>query len=377
MDKNKTTIGIHEPLLEGDDINQVSNCLKSTYVSTASPLTTKFQKKLKKFTKSKYVLPLVNGASSLHLAMRVLDLKEDEEVLVPSFTFISTVNAIKYFNANPHFIDINERNLCADASKLKQYLQSKKFDFKNRILINKKTKKKIKKLIVVHAYGNYANMNELCKIAKKYKLKIIEDAAGSLGVNKNNKHAGTIGDIGILSFNGNKIITTGGGGAILCKNKSYYLKAYNLSRNAKSSASKKQNYLHNDIGYNYLLPGINSALGLSQLKKIKKILKIKKKIYLGYQKMFRNIKKYKLNIFDKNFVSNYWINYLVLDSCKLKNSILKKLGKNSIFLGTPWFPLHLQKIFINEQKMDMSTTNDIYKRILLLPSGTNAIKFFK
>lgn len=370
--KNKKT-GIHEPHLDQLDIDFTKLCIYSNYVSNISGFVKKFSNAIKKVTKSKFAIPLSSGTAALHIALKILNVDQEHEVLIPSFTFVATANAVRYCNADPHFVDIEEKSLGIDFGKLDKYLQSSKFKKKNGYIFNKKTKKKITTIIPVHAYGNSVDIKRLIKISKKYKLNIIEDASGSIGTFYENKHLGTFGSFGVLSFNGNKTITTGGGGALLCQNKTFAKKALHLSNVAK--VRSKHEYYHDKIGYNYLMPGINAALGLSQLKKLSNILKKKKKIFQHY---FFNLSRYNfLKIIKprKEIKSNYWINTCILerDNQFLKNKIISDLNKKNFGAKSAWMPLHKLNIYSNSEKMSLKKTNELFNRLITLPSGTNLI----
>ena len=217
LENNKKPLFLHEPFLDNTDKNIISKCVDSKFISTAGEYTKKFENELKKFTKSKYVLSVISGTAALHLAIVVLGIKENEEVLLPSMTFVATGNAILYNKSIPHFFDIKE-DLTIDFAKLNSYLE-KNTKQKNGNCINKNTNRIIKAIMPMHIFGHMSDMNKLKRLASKFKLLIIEDAAEALGSYYNKKHAGTFGHIGTLSFNGNKIITTGMGGAILTNNK--------------------------------------------------------------------------------------------------------------------------------------------------------------
>ena len=270
----KKKSSLHEPSFFGNEISEISKCIKSTFVSSKSDITTKFEKKIKKITKAKYAVATVNGTAALHMGLLSLKLKPNEEVLIPSFNFVAAANAINYCGAIPHFIEIEESTLSVDSKKLDNYLK-KNFKIIKGKCINKITNRIVKGIIVAHIFGHPAKIDDLTRVSKKYKLFLIEDAAESLGSYYKNKHTGTFGDIGIISFNGNKIITTGGGGVVLTNSKSIYKKIANLVELSKKKHPWKFDY--NGIGFNLRMPGLNASLGLAQLKYLKKIIMIKKK----------------------------------------------------------------------------------------------------
>jgi dTDP-4-amino-4,6-dideoxygalactose transaminase len=262
----KKKIFLHEPKFDQLDELALRSCIKSGFVSTKGKLTEDFENKIKNYTRSKYVVSTLNGTTGLEVALKVLGVNYNHEVLLPSLTFVATANAISYCGAIPHFVDSSIDTLGIDIEKLKYYLK-KISELTSSGLRNKKTGRKISAIIPVHCFGHPMKIEDLMIIAKIYKIKVIEDATEALGSFYKKKHIGTFGDIGVLSFNGNKIITTGGGGALLINNKNIAKKIMHLV----STAKKKHPYLyvHDQIGWNYRLPSLNAALGISQLRKLK------------------------------------------------------------------------------------------------------------
>ena len=369
-----TKIPLSVPLIDAQDIRYVKNSLKSGWVSTAGKDINKFELKIKKFTKSKYAVTCVNGTSGLHVSLLALGLKKTEEVIVPTLTFVAPINAVRYVGASPIFIDCDKfHNL--DLEKVKQFLESNTFK-KRGITYNKKTKKRIFGIITVHVWGNSCDMKKLKKISREFNLKIIEDASESLGSFykfKNKKfHTGTLGDCGVISFNGNKIITTGGGGVVLCKSKKLAAKIRYLINQAKDGID----FTHNEIGYNYRLPNLNAMLGISQIHKLKKFINIKKKIHFLYKKGFENSSNFKILTSPIYSISNNWLNVLEIKSKKYFNLYLLRniFLKNNIDVRLIWRPNHSQKIFKDYQAFRVSKANKIFKNSILLPSSVNLRK---
>tara|TARA_B100001989_G_scaffold233262_1_gene193040 strand:+ start:2840 stop:4006 length:1167 start_codon:yes stop_codon:yes gene_type:complete len=361
-------IYLHSPAFFGNEIKYLSRSIKSNLVSSYGKYTDQFENKLKKFVQSKHVIAVISGTEALHISLRAIGVGDGDEVLVPALTFIGSVNAISYTGANPHFIDSSLIDFGINPKKLENYLQ-KKTIFKNNKLINKDTKKYIKAIMIVHILGHPCKIYEIIKIAKKYNLKIIEDAAEGIGSYYKKRHLGTFGDIGCLSFNGNKTITTGGGGAIITNNKKYAKTVRHLSSTAK--INHKWEFLHNQIGYNYRMPSLNASLGLAQIQSIRKILKMKRKIFLNYELEFKNNYGIKIVSEPKYARSNFWLNAIVIDK-KYKNFrdlILKKAHHRKIYLRPMWKLISDLKIYKNFEKDDLSGSKDIYSRTICLPSG--------
>lgn len=365
----RKNIPLHEPSINEKDFNIVKKCLKSSYVSTVSKFTNLFEKEIIKLTKSKYVIATINGTSAIQVAIRSCDIKKNDEILIPTLNYIGSTNAAIYCNAIPHFVDVEDETLGLDANKLENYL-GKISKIKNKITINKYSNRKIKAIIPTHIFGNAAKIDEIIRIAKKYNLKVIEDASECVGSFYKKKHLGTFGDVGVLSFNGNKIITTGGGGAILTNSKRIYKKALSLSTIARKKSSS-WSYDYNDIGYNYRLPGINSSLGISQIKKLSKLLLIKKKIFLEYKKFFKNNINFKLIEEPKNSKSNHWLNTIFIfnSNLSLRNKIIRETNRKGIGIRPVWKLMHKIKHLSKYPKMNLNNSEKLEKGIINLPSS--------
>ena len=367
---SKRKIYLHEPLLDDKDSKELNIVMKSGYVSTIGKNVVKFQNKLKKYTKSKYVVGLNSGTSALHLSLLAMGVSSDDEVLLSSLSFIASSNAVSYCGAKCIFVDIMNEGYGIDYLKLEKYLKNN-FKIKNNKCINKQTGKVIKCLIVVHIFGNCNDLSKLFNICKKYKIKIIEDAAEAMGSFYKKKHLGTLGDIGIISFNGNKIITTGSGGCILTNSKKYYLKIHSLARSCK--LSHPWSFKFSGLGYNYMMNNIQATLGISQLTKLKKLIENKKKIHNIYKDYYKDSKYFKFFTPPDYCRSNNWLNSIVLNKkyVKLRDDILKNLIKRKIFCKVMW-PLmiespHLKKSF----KTDLKNARNLAKSVICLPSSPN------
>ena len=277
-------IGLHEPFFIGNEKKYLIKCIDENWVSSSGRFLKLFQSKFKKITKGKFLSPVLNGTVGLHICMLQSGVKENDEVIVPTITFIATINSIKYVGASPIFMDVDEY-LNIDEEKTIEFIK-KKTIFKNGHTYNKITGNKIKALVVVHTFGNAARIDKIFEICRKRKIKLIEDAAESIGTKYNsgkfkNKHTGTIGDFGVFSLNGNKIITSGNGGLVISKNKKDSLKINYLISQSKDD---KVNFIHNNVGYNYKLSNLSAAVGLAQLEKLNFFLERKKNIRNYYKK---------------------------------------------------------------------------------------------
>lgn len=365
-------INLSEPYLDIKDEINVKKSIREGWVSTAGKSIIDFEKLISKYVKSKYCIACNSGTSALHIALKILGVKKNDEVIVPSISFIATVNSIKYNNANPVFVDV-DKNFNLDENKTLQFLKNNTYK-KGNYSYNKKTKKIIRVLIVAHIWGGASRIRKIISECKKRNIKVVEDAAESLGTFYNlkylkNKHTGTIADLGILSFNGNKIITTGAGGAILTNNKNYEKKSRYLINQAKDN----EFFVHNDLGYNYRLPSLNANLGISQLKKIEFIKKRKKKIHLFYKKKFFSSKIFDLYNFPEISKNNYWMNILILKKKIDRRFInfLIKDNKKYIEFRRVWLPNEKQKIYKKYERYKLSESKNLYDRSICIPSSAN------
>ena len=368
LDNSKKFTPLHEPYFDRNEFLEVKKCLKSTFVSSAGNMTKIFENKINHLTKSKFSIALINGTSALHLSLKSLGIKNNDEVLTPSLTFAGTTNAIIMSGAIPHFIESEYESLGVDPLKLEKYL-SKNSTIRNGTCYNKKTGRKISALVVVHVFGHPAKIDKLLKISKKFKLPLIEDAAECIGSFFKKKHLGTFGKIGVISFNGNKTITTGGGGVILTNNSKIYKKALHLSLGGKKK--HKWEYIHDEAGFNYRMPAINASIGIAQLKKLNKLIKYKRNLYRKYSRNFKNISGFELLKEPKNSFSNYWLQTILLSKklSKLKNQILSNTNLKNIMTRPIWRPMHLMKCYKHFPKMKLQVSEDIYSRVINLPSS--------
>jgi aminotransferase in exopolysaccharide biosynthesis len=363
---------LHEPTFDGNETQYVQDCIESTYVSSVGKYVDQFEIELAKYTGAKYAVSLVNGTSALHLALKLAGVKAGEEVLVQAFNFVAAANAITYCGATPHFVDIENENLGIDPIKLQNYLSeiSKK---NGEMTENVITGRCIKALVVMHTFGHPSKMDELAEVAKKFSLVLIEDAAESIGSYYDKKHTGTMGLLGTMSFNGNKTITTGGGGAVLTNNLELAKHAKHLSTTAK--ISHKWAFKHDQIGYNYRMPNINAALGCAQLEQLPNKLEKKRKLFDRYKIELSKIKGVSIIEEPKNCKSNYWLQALTLDSPSLsmRDSILENLNTAGYMSRPGWDLLNSLDPFIETPSMSLETSNLLFQSLINIPSSPNLV----
>lgn len=368
---------LHEPILDKSDFNNLKKSFSSGWISGGGKFTIQFENLLKKKIKAKNLTTIINCSSALQISLRLAGVKNGHEVIVPTVTFISTINSIIYNNAKPIFMDIDEYfNL--DKEKTIEFIQKHTF-YKNGKTFNKKTKNIISCLIIVHTFGNAAKIDDLYKLCKKRNIKIIEDAAESLGTKYikgkfKDKFTSTVGFIGCISFNGNKIITSGGGGAIISSSKRLIKKAKHLINQSKTDPI---NFMHDEVGYNMKISNLHASIGCSQLKKLQKFITIKKKIHEYYKKKINKINGLKILEVPSYSNNNYWLNVLEIDPSvykKSKKQVIKKLIINKINARSVWYPNHLQKPFKHFQNFKIYNAKIKVENSICLPSSVNLNK---
>ena len=367
--KKKT--GLHEPVFGKEDVENVTNCINSTFVSTRGNFTSKFEKEISKLTNTKHVIATNSGTSALELGLRVLGVQSCDEILVPALTFVATVNAIKYCNATPHFVDSCEHNLGIDVNKLEKYLIKNSYK-KGKYFFNKKTNNRIYAILPVHVFGMPGDIEGILKLSKRFNLKLLEDATEALGSKFKNKQMGTFGDIGVLSFNANKIITAGAGGCLLTNNKKYAKLALHISTTSK--VLHPWLLKHDSLGWNIRMPSLNAALGYDKIKEFNKIIIKKQKIAQTYFSLF---KKTEINLLKegKDCKSNFWLNTVLLSDkqTKYRNKIIDYCNKKGIGCRPAWNLISEIKIYKKCPKTNLSNAIKIQKKIINLPSGLNIL----
>ena len=358
---------LHEPLFKGNEKKYLKKCIETGYVSYIGKYVNTFERKISKYTGSKNAVALVNGTCALHILLKYFNVGINDEVILPSITFVATANSVAYCKALPHFVDIEKETLGICPEKLEEYL--KKIAIKKKgYCINKKTGRKIRVLIAVHVFGVPCKILEIKKICKMYNIKLIEDAAGAMGSFLKGKHLGNFSQAGVISFNGNKTITCGGGAVIITENKKLASKIRHLSTTAKKKHPWE--YIHDEIGYNYRMTNLNAAIGCAQLENINRIISAKRKNFFLYKRLFKKNKDVQI-IQEPNYSkTNYWLITLIIKkNKKLKNQVLKKLNQSGFQGRSIWKPLHTLKIFENCPRGKLKNTMDIYNRAINLPSS--------
>jgi perosamine synthetase len=360
--------GLHEPFFDDKEIIQVTACINSSFVSSVSDSISKFEDMLCEFTGAEYAIALVNGTSALHLALESLGVSPGDEVLVPALTFAASANAICHAGATPHFIESNYKDLGVNVDKLEDYLNKvARVDEKNCWNIH--TGKKISAIMPVHIFGHIGEIERLCLLARTFKIKVVEDAAEALGSFREGKHAGTFGECGVISFNGNKIITTGGGGAVLTNDQTIAEYINHLAKTAK--IDHPYQYWHDKVGYNCRMPGINASMGVSQLSKLQSFLDAKCRLASAYQAAFINNEFCDFFNGPKESFSNNWLNTILLkgEDITVLNRVLEELNSSGLGCRPLWSLLSDLPHFRNNPQMPLSIAKSITNKVINIPSS--------
>jgi len=362
-------VSLHEPSLGGNEWAYVKDCLDSTWVSSVGQYVNQFESMLADFTGVKKVVAVVNGTAALHMALKLAGVEPGDEVFVPALTFVATANAVTYCGAIPHFVDSEERTLGLDPYKLTEYLKNIAQVHADGCT-NKLSGRRIKAVIPMHVFGHPVDLDPLVEVCQPYKIEMVEDAAESLGSYYKGRHTGNWGKLSILSFNGNKTITTGGGGAIITNDERLGKLAQHLTSTAK--IPHRWEYRHDAIGYNYRLPNINAALGCAQMEQLPKFLEQKRRLADRYRNNFQGIEGVRFFTEPSFAKSNYWLNVLILDGAfsEKRDVVLEKTNDNGIMTRPAWRLMNKLPMFQDCPAMDLSCAENLAKRLINIPSSS-------
>ncbi|MBU1196092.1 MAG: LegC family aminotransferase [Proteobacteria bacterium] len=370
-------MSLHEPSITGNEWTYVKECLDTNWVSSAGKYVEKFEMQIAEYTGAKHAIACVNGTAALQISLRLSGVHSGCEVIVPALTFIAPINAVHYNGADPIFMDADQHfNL--DIQKTIQFI-NEETQFKNEFTYNKKTGKQIVAVVPVHVWGNAVWMDELVQLCNERNIEIIEDASESLGTwNSHGKfkgrHTGTLGQLGCLSFNGNKIITAGGGGMILTDDEKLADKARYLTTQAKKDPIR---YIHEEIGYNFRLSNINAAVGVGQLEQLDDILEKKKKIYQQYVEKVGQINGLSISLVPDFADNNHWLNILRIEPEKYgkdRDALMKILADEGIQTRPVWYPNHFQKPYKDCQAYHIENAEHLVETSLCLPSSSQLVE---
>ena len=364
--KTKEFIPLHEPRFVGNEKNYLNECIDSTFVSSVGKFVDEFEEKIAIYTGSKYAVATSNGTSALHIALILANVEVDDEVITQPLTFVATCNAISYCGAKPIFIDVDKDTMGLSPSALEEFLEKNTL-IKDQHCVNNKTGKVIKACIPVHTFGNPCRIDKIKDICNKYHISLIEDAAESLGSFYKGRHTGTFGQMGVISFNGNKIITGGGGGCIITDEEELAKKAKHLTTTAK--VPHKWEFKHNMTGYNYRLPNLNAALLVAQLEQIDQFLSSKRKLSLKYKEFFNNIDGIEFISEPCDSISNYWLQSVKAKDLNTRNKFLEFTNSKGIMTRPIWGLMSKLEMFKGCQCGNLENSQFLEERIINIPSS--------
>lgn len=359
-------IPLHSPCFLGNEKKYLNECIDSTFVSSVGKFVDRFEEMVADYTKAKRAVVCVNGTNALHLALLLVGVERNDEVLTQSLTFIATANAISYIGAHPVFIDVDKDTMGLSPQKMREWLCDNT-EIRSNVCYNKITGCRIKACVPMHTFGHPVHLDELVQLCEEYHIELVEDAAESLGSFYKEKHTGTFGKIGILSFNGNKTITTGGGGMLLFQDEGLGEYAKHLSTQAK--VLHRWEFVHDHIGYNYRMPNINAALGCAQMEYIDQILANKRDTAEKYKVFFE--KNEDISFFEEpdGCKSNYWLNAIVLKDKQARDKFLEYTNDNGVMTRPAWQLMNRLPMFRGCQTDDLVNTQWIEDRLVNIPSS--------
>jgi aminotransferase in exopolysaccharide biosynthesis len=349
----------------GKEKEYLIDCIDSTFVSYVGKYVTKFEEMTAKFTGAKYAVAVVNGTAALQIALQVAGVKHGDEVITQPLTFVATANAISHCGAYPTFVDVDNDTLGMGPKSLESFLAENCL-VKDDGVYNKLTNRKITAIVPMHTFGHPCKIDKIIEIADRYNIPVVEDAAESLGSFYKGKHTGTFGKLGIISFNGNKIVTSGGGGVILTSDEELAKKAKHLTTTAK--VPHKWEYYHDEIGYNYRMPNLNASLLLAQLENLEKFVKIKRDLAMKYKEFFDWLG---VEFFTEPeyATSNYWLNAIFLRDRKERDEFLEFSHENGVLCRPAWVLMNKLPMYKNCFSCKIENAYKIEERLVNIPSG--------
>lgn len=365
MYQTEEAIPLHEPKFTGNEKMYMSECIESTFVSSVGVYVDRFEQMVADYTGAKYAIATVNGTSALHIALLVAGVKDNDEVVTQPLSFIAICCAISYCRAKPIFVDVSRSTLGMSPDDLRQFLEANTMQTSNGC-INKKTGRRIAAVVPMHTYGHPCRIDEIAAICQEFGIALVEDAAESLGSTYKNRHTGTFGLLGAISFNGNKTITTGGGGMIITDNQELAKRAKHITTTAKLPHPTE--FIHSEVGFNYRMPNINAALGCAQMEKLGKLLASKRAVSEEYKAFFEGTSiDYASE--PSESVSNYWLNTIILESKSLRDRYLEEINSVGVMVRPAWRLMDRLEMFKDCQTTELTNANWLVDRILNIPSS--------
>jgi len=363
-------VALHEPRFRGNEWAYLKECLDSTFVSSVGKFVDRFEADLAAYTGARHAVAVVNGTAALHVALKLAGVCPRDEVLLPALTFVATANAVAYCDATPHFVDSAEDTLGVDPQALRAYL-ARVAELRGGHSVHRATGRVIRALVPMHAFGHPVDIEGVMALAHDFHLALVEDAAESLGSTVGGRHTGTFGRLGTLSFNGNKTITTGGGGAILTNDTEIARHAKHLTTTAK--LSHRWAYEHDEIGYNYRLPNLNAALGCAQLEQLPAFISAKRRLYEKYRTALTAVASVRLVAEPAGCSSNYWLQTLVLDEAVAaqRDTILASTNDAGLMTRPAWSLMHSLPAYRACPRMELPVAESLERRLINIPSSAS------
>ena len=361
---------LHQPLFAGNEWTYLKDCLDSNFVSSVGAYVGRFEADLAAFTGARHAIAVVNGTAALQVALRLAGVRQGDEVLIPALTFVATTTAVMYAGGTPHFVDSEERTLGMDPVAVRAYLKNIA-ELRGGQCINRTTGRVIRALVPMHTFGHPVDIEGILEVARDYHLALVEDAAESLGSTVNGRHTGTFGILGTLSFNGNKTITTGGGGAIITNDSALAARAKHLTTTAK--VPHRWEFVHDEVGYNFRMPNINAALGCAQLEQLPDFLQAKRRLFDLYRAAFAGIPDSRIVAERAGCVSNYWLQTLLLDErvAGQRDEILAATNDAGYMTRPAWTLMHRLPPYRDCPRMELDVAESLERRIINLPSSAH------
>lgn len=359
-------VPLHAPKFIGNEKKYLTECIDTTFVSSVGEFVNRFEEDVAKYTGAARAIVCVSGTNALHMAMMLVGVEREDEVLTQALTFIATCNAISYIGAHPVFIDVDKSTLGLSPDALKSWL-AEKAEVRENTCYNIATGRRIKACVPMHTFGHPARIEEIAAICKEWHIELVEDAAESIGSFYKGKHTGTFGKIGAISFNGNKTITTGGGGMMLFQDKVLGDYAKHITTQAK--VRHRWEFVHDHIGYNYRMPNINAALGCAQLEHLEEYIADKRRTAKMYDEFFKQFPEIKFFTEPENCRSNYWLNVIILKDKATQLEFLEYTNDHGVMTRPVWKLMNLLPMFENCETDGLSNTQWLADRIVNIPSS--------
>ena len=363
---NADFVPLSAPKFIGNEKKYMEECIDSTYVSSVGKFVDRFEEDIASYTGCKRAVVCVSGTNALHMSLMLADVKRNDEVLTQALTFVATCNALSYIGAIPVFLDVDKDTMGLSPMAVREWL-TKNSEQKDGECYNKRTGRRIKACVPMHTFGHPMHLDELVDILKEYHIELVEDAAESIGSLYKGKHTGTFGKVGALSFNGNKTITTGGGGMMLFNDEELGAYAKHLTTQAK--VPHRWEFRHDHIGYNYRMPNINAALGCAQLENIEVYVNNKRETAKAYEEYFRNVPDIDFFVEPENTRSNYWLNVLIMKDKSSQLKFLQETNDNGVMTRPIWELMNRLPMFENCQHDSLDNTIWFADRVVNIPSS--------